>query len=360
MRHRTERTHASLASKATGLVVAVVLLVVCGAMALVDPLSDEEGSLGAAAAPGATLLELLQTEQAPGEGSAARMRLKRRVLTNNCTYTMRGIPSCGVLVGAAYGGNTDPLAWEQSMGHPLGVRRTYWDGENASVAVETARSDLAHQRLPWLSFKLPFSWKQMAEGRGDAWTRGLASGLATLDGPVWVAFHHEPEGDGDIREWTAMQQRLAPIVRETAPNVAYSIILTGWHQFHGLQEFSLDSIWPDTQIDIAGFDVYNKFGMVRDGARIDSVTDFEREYFIEFRRFARERGIAWAIAETGQTHRSSLVEPNWALRTYVSVLKYRGIAFTYFNSSLNSTSTWALTGAKAEEFARLLKTSPTL
>ena len=110
MGHRTDRTCANLATKTTGLVAAVTLLVVCGAMALVDPLSDEGGSLGAAAGPGTKLLELVQTEKGSEEGSAARMRLKRRVLTNSCTYTMRGIPSCGVLVGAAYGGNTDPLA----------------------------------------------------------------------------------------------------------------------------------------------------------------------------------------------------------------------------------------------------------
>jgi len=43
-----------------------------------------------------------------------------------------------------------------------------------------------------------------------------------------------------------------------------------------------------------------------------------------------------------------------------SVLKHGSIAFTYFNSSLNSTADWTLTGAKEEEFARLLRTTPTL
>jgi len=349
-----------LAGKATSFLAVLAILVGCGSMALAVAPSDEEGSLGGAAGPGAMVLELFRAEESPDDGQAARERLKRRVLSNGCAYTMRGIPRCGVLVGAAYGGNTDPTAWEQSMGHPLGVRRTYWDGENANVAVDTARDDLAHQRLPWLSFKLPYSWKQMAEGRGDAWTRELAKGLATLDGPVWVAFHHEPEGDGDIREWTAMQARLAPLVRETAPNVAYSIILTGWHQLEGVEEYSLSSMWPDTKIDIAGFDVYNKFGMERNGVRVESFTDFERDYFTDFSRFAKQRGIAWGIAETGHTNRSALVEPNWTLRTYLSVLKYGGIAFTYFNSSLNSTAPWTLTGAKGEEFARLLRTTPTL
>lgn len=359
MRPGTVRTHSSLASKAAGLVAVLVLLVVCAAMALGNPLADEESSVGAAA-PTTSLPEPITDANDTSQSRSAEERRAKRVLTNGCAYTERGIPRCGVLAGAAYGGNADPLAWERSMGHRLGVRRTYWTGEKVPDAVAVAKDDLARQRLPWLSFKLPHSWEEMAAGRGDTWARELARQLSLLGGPVWVAFHHEPEGDGDIRAWTAMQERLAPIIRETAPNVAYSVILTGWHQVQGQQDFSLNSIWPDTRIDIAGFDVYNKTGMMRNGARIDGFTDFEREYFAEFRRFAKEKDMAWGLAETGQTHHSALVEPNWALRTYLSVLRYGGIAFTYFNSKLNSTDPWHLTGAKAEEFARVLRTTPTL
>lgn len=49
----------------------------------------------------------------------------RKSLSNGCKYSTRGVPECGVLVGAAYGGNTDPSSWEDSMGQRLGVRRTY-------------------------------------------------------------------------------------------------------------------------------------------------------------------------------------------------------------------------------------------
>jgi hypothetical protein len=149
------------------------------------------------------------------------------------------------------------------MSKPLGIRRTFWGGSTVDKAVATAKGDLAKHRLPWISFKLPHSWSDMAAGKGDAWVRGLATKLAALDGPVWLAFHHEPEGDGNIKQWTAMQAHLAPIVRSIAPNVAYSIILTGYHQYYGDAQYSLESLWPkNTKIDLAGFDIYNQYGVV--------------------------------------------------------------------------------------------------
>jgi hypothetical protein len=348
-----------LASVVAAFIGVLVMLAVLASMALVGPLPDEDGSPGAAAA--ATSLTGLVDARDPAAASRAVVeRRARHELSNGCAYSPRGIPRCGVLAGAAYGGNTDPVPWELSMGRSLGVRRTYWAAEDVQTALDTARDDLAHQRLPWLSFKLPYSWEDMRDGLGDDWARGLAQRLATLDGPVWVAFHHEPEGDGDIQAWTAMQERLAPIVRETAPNVAYSVILTGWHQLHGTPQYSLDAVWPHTTIDIAGFDVYNKYGVERNGARVNDSTDFERDYFSAFSRFAKQHGVAWGLAETGQTDRSAQVDPNWTLRTYMSVLKYGGIVFSYYNSTLNSVAPWRMNSEKSQEFAMVLRTTPTL
>ena len=89
---------------------------------------------------------------------------------------------------------------------------------------------MAHDRVPWLSFKLPYSWADMANGRGDAWAKDLANQLGAVNGPVWVAFHHEPEGDGPIADWVRMQQHLSPIFR-AKPNIAFTVITTGWDTF---------------------------------------------------------------------------------------------------------------------------------
>src|SRR4051794_3199109 len=65
------------------------------------------------AAPRARVARLTPVPDSAGKRRALR------VLTNGCPYTRRGLPKCGVLLGAAYGSNTDPTAWERSMQHPL-------------------------------------------------------------------------------------------------------------------------------------------------------------------------------------------------------------------------------------------------
>ena len=54
-------------------------------------------------------------------------------------------------------------------------------------AVKTAKADAAKNRMPWMSFKPPYSWADMAAGKGDAWARDLATKMKAVGGPVWVA-----------------------------------------------------------------------------------------------------------------------------------------------------------------------------
>ena len=284
-------------------------------------------------------------------------------LTNGCAYNTRGIPNaCAAYLGSAYNSNTDPSSWENDMGQTLGIRRTYWGGSQVDKAVSVARTDLAERRLPWISFKLPYGWTDMANGKGDTWVRGLSAKLANLDGPVWLAFHHEPEGDGDIKEWTRMQAHLAPIVRSAATNVAYSIVLTGWNQLYGPSQYSLDSLWPkNTKIDLLGVDTYEKLGVVKDGKEQTKATNWQQDYFGPFGDWAARKGIAWGVAETGYSDRASDLDPQWVSRTYNLLKANGGVAFTYFNTKLNSASTWAITTAKKhQQFAAGIQGKPTL
>ena len=156
-------------------------------------------------------------------------------------FSPRGVPLAGqVLFGSASGNSAqDPLPQEGVFGSRFGIHRTYWQANQQSKAVQRAAVDLQAGRLPWISFKTPtapgsstkLSWAQMAAGDGDAWARDLAQQLGGLSGPVWVAVHHEPENDaGDMQDWKRMQQHLAPIFR-ASPNVAFTVIFMGYHQF---------------------------------------------------------------------------------------------------------------------------------
>jgi FlaG/FlaF family flagellin (archaellin) len=281
------------------------------------------------------------------------------VLSNGVAISSRGVPSRGALFGAAVGSNTDPANFEKSIGQRLGVRRTYWTASQVDSAVNTARTDLSNGRLPWISFKVPYSWGRMAAGDGDAWARDLATRLAQLPGPVWVAFHHEPEGDGVIKDWTAMQRRLGPIVRGAAPNVGFSIILTGWHQLYGESQYSLASLWPATTVDVAGFDVYNAYGTVKDGVLRLKPTDMRGAYFEPLSQWAKSKGVAWGLAESGYTDRAAADYPSWLVDTYDDLVATGGVAYAYFNSSLNSQGSWVITtSSKTMQFSTAIKRTP--
>ena len=288
-------------------------------------------------------------------GPAPVSEAVRAKMTNGCTHTPRGIPSCGAYVGSAYGANTSVTGWENGMGKRLGVHRTFWGGHSVASAIRTAKSDVAHHRLPWISFKAPYSWSAMASGKGDAWARAVARKVRTVRGPVWVAVHHEPEGDGNIATWKAMQVRLAPIMRRVAPNLGYSIILMGYHEFYGESKYRMANIWPKTKIDVLGFDLYETYG-------VQGKTKWKRwthDYFQKIQRFARAHGTKWGLAETGYSDPAAKKQPGWMRKVYKQLVAHGGKAFTYFNTNLNSKADWKLsTPAQRASFTRLNKTGP--
>ena len=278
-------------------------------------------------------------------------------LTNGGTYNELGIPSKGAYFGATYGSNSDPSSFEKEIGGKLGVRRTFYSPTQVDSAVNTAKTDIANNRIPWISFKLPHSWEDMAAGKGDAWAKDLAEKLDAVDGPVWLAFHHEPEGDGPIKDWVAMQKHLSPIVKRESDNVAFSIILTGWHQTGGEEQYSLENIWPgDGVVDIIGLDPYNFHETERNG-KVRGPSPMA-QYFDHFAAFAENKNVEWGVAETGINNEASKKDPEWMQRTYEQIVNRGGIAMSYFNTHLNSSTTWQITDSvKTSQFGDVLKDS---
>jgi hypothetical protein len=52
--------------------------------------------------------------------------------------------------------------------------------------------------------------------------------------------------------------------------------------------------------------------------------------------------VAWGLSETGFTHSAAEVDPHWIRRTHRQLVNAGGVAFTYFNSTLNSIAPWDL------------------
>lgn len=306
---------------------------------------------------GITMVERLPSapETAPSEGPRSSLKL-----SNGVALSARGIPASGALVGAAVGSNTDPAQFEAQTGQRLGVRRTYWGATGTDKAVKAARLDLANGRLPWISFRLPHSWEKMADGDGDAWAKDIVVKLSKLPGPVWVAFYHEPETHGDIKQWKAMQERLGPIVRNNSSNVAFTIILTGYHQIAGEKQYRLEALWPNTKVDVAGFDIYNFYKTTnKHGTHITKPSDLRRMYFEPISKFVASKGAAWGLAETGYNDAAAEDLPHLMKETYDAMVDNDGVAFSYFNSPLNSSSSWVITTrAKLTQFSNLVRGSP--
>ena len=269
-------------------------------------------------------------------------------LTNGCGVSARGIPSCGAYMGGAYGGNANLAPWEKYNGRTHGVHRTYW-GPQHRLRSQDGEGRRRKEPRPLDELQGSLLLGPMANGKGDAWARKLATQMRTVKGPVWVAVHHEPEGDGNIQTWKKMQARLAPIMRAKAPNLGYSIILMGYHQLYGNAKYRLGKIWPKTKIDVAGFDIYEKYGT----HGRNEWKQFTRDYFRHINRWAKRTGVAWGLAETAFNDKAARADHNWASRAFRNMDRSGGIAFSYFNTNLHSQQNWKLSNSiKKNSFKR--------
>jgi hypothetical protein len=187
--------------------------------------------------------------------------------------------------------------------------------------------------------------------------RVLAAKLATIPGPVWVALHHEPEGDGNLPDWVAMQQRLLPILAADS-NVRTSIILTAWDTFDsGNPAYSLNALWPGNMVSILGMDAYNRYG---DANHPDKGWTEMSHFYDDIAPAAKKLGVDWAIAETGYTDAAAAKDPDWLTRAYDDMANRTdlpGLGLCYFNSSANSVGSWPLSGVKDTKFEAILDRS---
>jgi hypothetical protein len=258
------------------------------------------------------------------------------------------------LLGAAHGANTEPTSLEAAAGGPLGIRRTYWQSGEVAAAVATASADLAKNRTPFVSFKLPTTWARMAAGDGDAWARAAATRLAAAGTgagrEVWVVLHHEPENDEpDIRDWTALQKRLAPMFDK--PGIRFGLCVTGWNQFHGKREFAFESMYPyGAPIDFIALDVYQTYGEVKNPKKWSDLSG----YWSRMGAFASTVDADWGLGEFGITD-EGFADPRG--RTFfadtITGMKAHGGTFAaYFDSHLNTGgSSLALSGSKLVAWA---------
>jgi hypothetical protein len=279
-----------------------------------------------------------------------------------CVSHGKGLPSSGAYAGAAVGGTISLASREAFYGRTLGVHRTYWSASQVASSVRSARADVAAKRVPWISYKTPGTWRQVAAGTYDAWALGLIKQLDAVPGPVWLAFWHEPENDNQpIADWTRMQTHLMRLVKAHSDNIAKTMIVMGWWQVGGDRpELKLPRIWPgDGLIDVIGMDPYNVYGVTKNGKTATNMSDV-RTYIKTFSTFARAHGARWGVAETAYTDQAAAKYPGWITNFYQQLVAAGGVAMAYFDTTLeNHGRSWPLTGAaKRAQFAKNMQASP--
>jgi hypothetical protein len=121
--------------------------------------------------------------------------------------------------------------WNQrvkEVGSGLQARRLFFNGFTAGLSL--ASTACANGTYPVMSFKTgSYSWAQVAAGNADADLRALHTRLAALPCHVFVAIHHEPEGDGTAANWSAMAVHALPILGgASGGNIKVGVIGNGW------------------------------------------------------------------------------------------------------------------------------------
>jgi len=272
-----------------------------------------------------------------------------------------GEPANGTLLwGSSVAGNGDPVArHEKPAGHPLTVRRTFWQWDQRTGSmVDTARGDVAHGRVPWVSVKTP-GWSQMAAGDHDAGIDAMLGALDGINGPVWLTIHHEPEGGGGVNSpddpggpaaHVAMNRRVRE--RMTAlgtDNIALAPVLMSW-TWNSASGRNPDAWWEPGIYDFVGVDHYQ-----------DSESSLLTTTWFKVRSWAAARGVDVAVGEWGMRGTDKAAGNRmreWYDHAAGSHSDGRGarvVGLSAFDSSLNSPSgSWELKGTQLETFHDLL------
>jgi hypothetical protein len=279
------------------------------------------------------------------------------------------LPSVNFVVGGAYLSNTDPAPVEGRAGVPFETVRNYYSSTGVGSAITRVKANIAAKRaVSHVSFKLPYSWAQMANGAGDVWAKDVSAKLqAAIAGTphvVRIAMHHEPENDTGTNAgntvagrdaWKNMQARLAPFFDK--PGIQYILVLMGYHSFSTASSlyplWKLDACVPNTPaIKGIGYDIYERFGS--EGATHWTNWD---SYMSQIKAFHGPRNLAWGLSETGVSATGFSAKTTW-FSEMISRLKANGGSwFDYFNTNLNSVSAWYMDPGSPREkaFIEVLK-----
>jgi hypothetical protein len=279
----------------------------------------------------------------------------RLVKTSSCSARFSGDPCTAVYFGAAADGG--PTSLELQAGHKLSLYRSYMQaGTPTKRFVSRATNDIANGRIPLISTKVPGSWAAVAAGRQDAWLLQRIRALAKVNGPVWLALHHEPTGDGAPADWVAMQKHARKLIDANSKNIALIGILNGWEFIKPGGHPAAFNMPVGSGVDVMGFDNYNPWSATNGKKWLSASKVLSPAVTIAkwgYPTLVGEYGVRTDKAHPGRAAR-------WMSNAYAYATAHHFVGMAYFNSGLNSPDgTWVMDTERLRVFRQNLNAGQT-
>ncbi len=268
-----------------------------------------------------------------------------------------GDPCSGSLYYGASVEGGDPAPLESMLHRRLTLFRSYEQATTpASAFAERASADVGAGRIPLISTKVPGTWGDVADGKYDEWLIERIKALAAVDGPVWLAIHHEPQGDGSPSDWVLMQQHAHQLIEKYSSNIALVGILNGSSFQAGNGDPRAYYMPVGTGVDVMGFDAYNPWSPDNGLPWKSATQTLSPALTIQSWGYPVLVGEYGVRADPDRPERAA----RWLADAYRFGVAHGLVGMSYFDSSENSSDgSWALDGARLDQFAANLNSPET-
>jgi hypothetical protein len=291
-----------------------------------------------------------------------RREFLARAATAAGAITVGGLPEIGNATGSIlWGANCQPTrgqnqkeavaAMEQRLDRRFGAthHRLSWDSELVNSFTQWS---VQGGRVPAISWSTRHkgagmvSWDSIARGDHDDWIRRQAQSLKSTGWSGYLAFHKEPENEGNASDWKAAYNRVHLIFDNVGVNRFRWLVTLTAATYSGLN--GGPDVWLPNRWDLLGVDGANR-NFCGSGNGWRSFADI----YGPARTYAHGRNKKLYVQEYGCVESTSGRKADWidgaraVLKNWPEVV---GVSYLHENSDCNfriDTSTSAFTAFKA-------------
>lgn len=314
------------------------------------------GALAATAVAASACTRALPETSPDRAPVTARPRTPRRSTAARSGRAAIAPPAGHVYYGASVPHYRSLEEWEQQLGNPLAVNRSFFSPvrHQPRDLVRCCLDDIAAGRLPHVSIKPLGTWRDVASGSRDVWLEAMLRPLREAGAPVLFTMHHEPENDAGApgmqpADFVAMQRHLIDLAEGDGSPVVVVPVLQQW-TFDPVRDDIDPADWVVPEATVAGLDVYNHWSPTNGkpwrsfGSKLDEAITWLGD-------------VPVVIGEYGcrEDAQNPGLAAEWLRDAAEYAREHDVIAMSYYNSRINAPEgTWELSPTSEQVFAELL------